>query len=196
MPKTKKVVKKATKIPKPSAMLAMALALFGKNGENWIQGAEKQAGFIDREDLPLKCKNPLKYALDAELETKTRDEVDEIITGELRDQIDYGSEPDPMAIAKAVTATAKTLAKRFIETPAHQAFCSIGAVCQINTPNEEEAGRWLAHAISPKDMPKPKTGRGNGRETIIQFNDASKTTWPMVKAAFQKASKLAKAAGR
>lgn len=194
----KKTIRKSP-TPKPSTLLARALALFGKNGEFWIKGAGKNeisAGFIDRETLPKKCKDPIKYALNGDTDTITTNEVKKIIEDSLKEIVDSGN--DPLQIAKEVVARTKELATRFIETPAHVAFCSIGAICQINTPNEYEAGRWLAKAINAHSYENPHKYDDctDGRDFIIQFNDKQTTTWPMMKAKFQKAIALAKAAGR
>lgn len=181
--------------PKPSVLLQMALDLFGPKGEHWIKEAKVkayEAGFVDTASFSKHQRKNLSEAIKY-AERMTEEEMREVITDELASAVNDGKGADE------VIKLVKELDERFIETPAHQAWCSIGAICKINTPNESEAGRWLAKAIEDDSYEDPADEYeygDNGSDTIIGFNDAIKTTWPRVKEKFQRAIKLAKAAGR
>lgn len=75
------------------------------------------------------------------------------------------------------------------------AFCSIGAIQEINTPNENKAAAYLAFAISI-DRNIVEDSDGVDAESIIaESNDENRTTFKDVKRWFMKAIKLAKAVG-
>lgn len=75
------------------------------------------------------------------------------------------------------------------------AFCSIGAIREINTPNENKAAAYLAFAISIDRSIIEDSDGVEAESTIINSNDEDRTTFKDVKRWFAKAIKLAKAFG-
>ena len=143
--KKKGKVKKAA-APKPSTLLEKALALFGPKGENWITGAEnrtRDAGYLRGKEF-----------LD---EGEAKDAIREIMP-------DPDSFDDPLAFSKAAKKGADIVAKEFKFVPAAETYCSIGAIYQVNTSNQDEAVEFLARAIDPdynkasKTKHDPRTG--------------------------------------
>ena len=180
--KTKKKAARKAPVPKPSTLLARALALFGPKGENWIKGELESeiGGFVDT--APFKG-NAAKALAAARKDTELF--LDENTAQELAYEAIQDAVYEEKTIEEIV-AVATAQKKRFVETPTHMAYCSVGALDCINTPNESEAKEWLEKALD-------KLGHDSD---IIQFNDTEDTTFPMVKKAFETAIKLAKAAGR
>lgn len=73
------------------------------------------------------------------------------------------------------------------------AYCSIGAIEHIDTPNEKDAKVFLVKAVLNADE-EYQEFIGQGR--VIDFNDRPYTTFKDVRALFKKAIKLAEAEGK
>lgn len=187
---TKKAKKKSYKQPKPSELLKWALDLFGKKGENWTKGAEKDehdGGFFDCEAYGKPTPEKMKEAT-LNYDLLSEDDVRERIA----EAISMAITNEEVKTPDEIKQLAVKLDKRFVETPAHVAFCAIGAICEVKHHAEARAAKFLATVINPNWM----EDYASPRDVIIPFNDDDDTTWPMVKTKFVKAIKLAKAAGQ
>lgn len=200
----KKVAKKKT--PKPSTLLASALALFGPKGQNWITGSENST----REDGYERNGQFLQ-------EADAKEEMREIMP-------DVDNFNDPLVFANAAKDSADKIAKEFKFVPGAETYCSIGAIFEVNTPNQNKAVDFLAMAIDPdfkknfavKHNPKADEFQYKGNpckcndcanrdaHSIITGNnddlsddpDERMASFKVIKSWFTKAIKLAKAANQ
>jgi hypothetical protein len=172
--KKKKTAKKS-KSPKPSVLLQRALDLFGPKGEFWIEGAEhreREASFL------LNGEEVDEFAVRDALNDKITDAVNSFDLSEFD------------TIGEAIAAATEEITSELEAVPAADLYCAIGAMHEINTPNEAEAQEFLAKAMDSEYDPE-----GYDRHsTITSGNDDH--DWPFVQKAFKKAIKAALKAGR
>lgn len=166
---------------KPSELLKRALELFGPKGEFWIQGNENETLYnAFYEDGKLKDNDDVNFYFDI-FSVNSQKDVDKAI--EQLSKLKYVGDID--------------------------AYCSIGAVNEVDTSNRDKAVVYLATAINPKEVAEerknPKFVKGDYYDEsdlasevehiIIDKNDSSKVKFPQIKKYFQKAIKLAQKNG-